>query len=149
MSGYNKKNYEENKSAKGIRIFMIILYFFEILMTTFPFCYLPDGEGNLRSLTAFQCIIQPDGYHSQMSINTALVCAPLLLLPAIAFFFCILDKKSNIKYFVSAATCVINTCLITFGFASYIGIGGIISILLYVVGLFFTVMGMQAQTMKK
>lgn len=148
MGQYRGNEYVEHPSAKRVRILLIVLYFLEILMTTFPFCHLPDGEGNLRVLTAFQCIIQPGGYGSPEAIKTALICAPLLLLPAVSFFFCILDKKTNAKNFVSGATCVINTCIITFGFASYIDIGGILSIILYIICLFFTAMSFQASSLQ-
>ena len=141
-------NYVENKSAKRVRITMAVLFFIQVILTTFPFIQGETSEGGYDYLTAFEVTVRFQGYPDAASIKLAIICGLFILLPLVSFFFCIFDKKSNVKNFVSAACCVICACLITFGVGTMISIGAVISLILYVIILFFTAQGFQASIMR-
>lgn len=150
MSSYYKEKVPENGSVKGLRIFCGILFAIEIILTTFPFTYMYDNLGNVMldeannpvEMTAFQMIYQPGGYASDSAVKLAFVASLFVILPLVSFFFCILSKKSGAKYLISALTCIINALIITFGIGADIRIGALISLLLYVLILFLTMLGL-------
>ena len=147
MASYTSE--KENKSAKRVRITMAVLFFIEVVLTTFPFLrgYTEDGE--FRQLTAFEIAVQPAGYPTAEDIQLAIFYGVFILFPMVAFFFCVLDKKSNVKNFVSAACCVICAVMIVFFIGpSQIALGSVVSLILYIVILFFTAQGFQASILK-
>ncbi|MBE6823744.1 MAG: hypothetical protein E7513_00170 [Ruminococcaceae bacterium] len=138
MSNYSRdKGALESKKSKRIRITMAVLYFIQVVLTTFPFMWGVDDKGNIKQLTAFELAIQPDGYNSAEEIKIAFLFAVFVLFPAVCFFFCILDKSQK-KNFISFACCIICACLITFGIGQSIAMGAVVALLLYVLILFFT-----------
>ncbi len=138
MSYYNRdKSVQESKKSKRIRITMAVLYFIQVILTTFPFMWGVDDKGNVKQLTAFELAIQPDGYNSAEEIKIAILFAVFVLFPVVCFFFCVLDKSQK-KNFVSFACCIICACLITFGIGQSIAMGAVVALLLYVLILFFT-----------
>lgn len=130
---------KESKSSKRLRITIAALYFIEVLLTTFPFMWGGASDGKLHVLTAFEMVIQPSGYNSAQEIRLALYFSLFIILPIVSFFFMLCDKKSNVKNFVSVASCIICCCLITFGLGNAIAIGALMSMLLYILILFLTV----------
>ncbi len=138
MSYYNReKGAAESKKSKRIRITMAVLYFIQVILTTFPFMWGVDDKGNVKQLTAFELAIQPDGYNSVEEIKIAVLFAVFVLFPVVCFFFCVLDKSQK-KNFVSFACCIVCACLITFGIGQSIAMGAVVALLLYVLILFFT-----------
>lgn len=143
------KKSKENKSAKRIRIFMAILYFIQVVLTTFPFLRGITEDGEFKQLTAFEIAIQPAGYPTAEDVQLAIFYGIFILFPMVAFFFCILDKNSNVKNFISAACCVICAAMIIFVIGpAQIAIGAVISLLLYILILFMTTMGFFASVKK-
>lgn len=130
-----KAKIKETKKQKVMRIFIAVLYFFEVVLTTSPFVWGVDEKGTPQQLTAFQIAIQPDGYDGVQDIKIAIVFGLILLLPLVGFFFCILDK-SRIKNFYNLACGLICVCIITFGIGPDMGSGAFSSMLLYVLILF-------------
>ena len=59
---YKKTNKKETKKQKFMRIFIAVLYFFEVVLTTSPFVWGMDDKGNPQQLTAFQIAVQPNGW---------------------------------------------------------------------------------------
>ncbi len=128
----------ESKKAKRIRITLAVLYFIQVVLTTFPFTWIVDDSGNVKQLTAFELAVRPSGYETIQDVKLALLFAIFVLFPAVCFFFCVLDK-SNKKNVVSIICCLTCACLITFGIGATIAMGAVVSLLLYVLILFFTV----------
>lgn len=128
----------ESKKAKRIRITLAVLYFIQVVLTTFPFTWIVDESGNVKQLTAFELAVRPSGYETVQDVKLALLFAIFVLFPAVCFFFCVLDK-SNKKNVVSIICCLTCACLITFGIGATIAMGAVVSLLLYVLILFFTV----------
>lgn len=146
---YTSKKSSENKSAKRVRITMAVLYFIEVILTTFPFMQGDAGDGTLGQLTAFEIAVRPGGYADTDAVKQALLFGVFILFPIIAFFFCILDRKSNLKNFISAACCVICVVLIVFVIGpQYIALGSVLAIILYIVILFLTAQGFQASIIR-
>ncbi len=140
MSAYNgKEKAKESKKSKGLRITLSVLYFIQVVLTTFPFMWGIDEKGEVYQRTAFEFFIQPDGYNSAEEIKIAVLFAIFVLFPAVCFFFCVLDK-SQVKNFVSVVCSITCCALITFGIGQSIAMGAVISLLLYVLILFLTTM---------
>lgn len=131
----------ESKKAKTLRITLAVFYFIQVVMTTFPFMWVPGENGEIKQLTAFQIAVQPGGYQTAQDIKIAIIFAVLVLFPAVCFFFCVLDK-SVIKNFVSFACCIVCACIITFGIGATIAMGAVVSLLLYVLILFLSTYSM-------
>ena len=132
---YKKTNKKETKKQKFMRIFIAVLYFFEVVLTTSPFVWGMDDKGNPQQLTAFQIAVQPNGYDGVQDIKLAIVFGLILLLPLVGFFFCILDK-SRVKNFFNLACGLVCVCIITFGIGPDMGSGAFWSMLIYVFVLF-------------
>lgn len=141
MAYYAREKYKENKILKRLRITLLILYFILIIMTTFSFIKGETKDGVQASLTAFQMVIQIGGFQNSNSVALAVICSVLLLFPTVEFFFCIFDKKSNVKFGLSIFGSLACIGLITFGIGSHIGGGALISLLLYVLTFFLSVYG--------
>ena len=132
---YKKTNKKETKKQKFMRIFIAVLYFFEVVLSTSPFVWGMDDKGNPQQLTAFQIAVQPNGYDGVQDIKLAIVFGLILLLPLVGFFFCILDK-SRVKNFFNLACGLVCVCIITFGIGPNMGSGAFWSMLIYVFILF-------------
>lgn len=133
----NRSAIKESNKAKRSRITLAVLYFIQVVLTTFPFMWGLDESGNIKELTAFEIAVQQGGYQNAESIKLAILFAVFVLFPAVCFFFCILDK-SVVKNFVSFACCIVCACLITFGIGASIAMGAVVALLLYVLILFLT-----------
>ncbi len=148
MATYQGKK-AENPSSKRVRITMAVLFFIQVIFTTFPFMRGDIGDGIESSVTAFGMVVHPGVAYTADSIKLAVFGGIFVIFPMVAFFFCLFDKYSNVKNFVSAACCVICVALIVFGIGpGYIAIGSVITILLYVLILFFTAQSFQASILR-
>ena len=141
----NVETAAESKSEKRVRYFMAFLFFLQTVCTTLPFMQGTVGE-EFRSVSAFQLLIQPDGYTGEGDIMLAVVGGLLVVMPIVAFFFCVLDPKSRVKYIATGLCAVISAVLITFGYM--FSLGAIITLLLNVVCLFMTMQGLQATNIR-
>ncbi|MBQ6153577.1 MAG: hypothetical protein IJJ15_07520 [Ruminococcus sp.] len=141
-----QKESKENKSAKRIRVTMAVLLFIEVVLTSFPFLQdLETGE----SYSPFGVLIQTISEPTSERISAAIAYGLFVLLPMIAFFFCVLDSKSNAKNFISAAVCVICVIMIiSFIGPAHIAFGSVMSLLLYIAIMFFSTMGFFASIKK-
>ena len=91
----------ESKSEKRVRIFLAVMFFIQTVLTTFPYMQGDIDEG-FTYITAFNMLVQNNGYGESGDFMLVIVGAVLVVLPMVAFFFCVLDKKSKKKYAVSA-----------------------------------------------
>ena len=136
----------ESKSERGIRIFLTVQYFIQTLFTTVNYMAYPgSGEG----VTPLQMLIQSDGYHNYAQIMMAVYGGVLVVFPMVAFFFCLLDKKSKKKYVVSWLCCVTTVALICLSLRSNLGFGAVFTLLLCIVTMFMTTQGFQATRMRE
>ena len=133
----------ETKSEKRVRYFLAVLFFLQSVCTTFPFMHGMVGD-EFKTITALQLMIQPDGYEGKGDVLLAIIGALLVLMPVAAFFFCILDSKSRVKYVASGVCAVLSAVLITFSYM--FSLGAIITLLLNVMSLFMTMQGVQGTT---
>lgn len=130
----------ESKSEKRVRYFMAFLFFVQTVCTTLPFVQ-GTVDGEFRSISAFQLLIQPDGYSGQGDLFLAIVGGLLVVMPITAFFFCVLDSRSRVKYIATGLCSVLSAALITFGYM--FSLGAIITLLLNIICLFMTMQGLQ------
>ena len=137
-------NNPESKSEKRVRYFLAFLFFLQVLLTTIPFMQGEVEDGKYGTITPLQMLIQMDGYRSKGDVYLAVVGGLLIILPIVAFFFCLLDSKSAVKYAFSAASVVITSVMITFIIGSMISIGALISLVINLLCLFMTMQGVQA-----
>lgn len=138
MAYDNKKSKViESKKTKAVRILLAVLYFIQVLLTTFPFTCIPDDSGNIKQYTAFEFMVRPSGYHNAQEIKLALLFGIFVIFPLVCFFFFVLSK-GVVKNYVSFACSIICAVLITFGIGGTIAMGGVVALLLYVFILFFT-----------
>ncbi len=139
----------ESKSEKRVRIFLAILFFIQTVMTTFPFIQ-GEVEQGFTYVTAFNLLVQNNGYTEKGDIMLAIIGAILVVFPMVAFFFCVLDKKSKKKYIASGLCAVLSAAAITFSMGSFsIAIGAVLTLILNVVELFMTSQGYQATRMRE
>ena len=132
-----KSKIKESKKTKTLRITLAVLYFIQVVLTTFPFTWIVDDSGNVKQLTAFQLMIRPSGYETVQDVKLAFLFGVFVIFPVVCFFFCVLSK-GYIKNFVSFACCIVCASLITFGIGATIAMGAVVSLLLYILILFFT-----------
>lgn len=141
----------ENKSEKRVRIFLAVMFFIQTVFTTTPFMQgkiVQDGKEVYNTLTAFNLLVNPGGYENPGAIPLAFVGGILVIFPIVAFFFCVLDSKSRVKYIISGLCSIICAMTITFSIASVISIGAIITLVINVICLFMTSQGFQATSMR-
>ena len=138
----------ESKSEKRVRIFLAVMFFIQTVITTFPFM-----QGNIEAgftyITAFNMLVQNNGYTDNGDFMLVIVGAVLVIFPLVAFFFFVLDKKSKKKYVVSAICSIACAVVITFGIGGAIAIGGVLTLIINVVCLFMTMQGLQATRMRE
>lgn len=139
----------EGSASKKVRITMAVMFFIQVVLTTFPFMQGMISNELSGSISAFGMLVHPGVEYTSEGIKLAVFGGIFVLFPMVSFFFCILDKFSNAKNFISAACCVICVVMIVFGIGpQYIAIGAVISILLYLLILFFAAQGFQANIVK-
>ncbi|MBQ4128437.1 MAG: hypothetical protein IJD68_01535 [Ruminococcus sp.] len=139
--GRDKKAITESKKSKTLRITLAVLYFIQVVLTTFPFMWGVSEKGELKQLTAFEVAVQPGGYDGAQDIKLAIIFAVLVLFPAVCFFFCILNK-TLVKDFLSIVCALTCAGIITFGIGGLIAMGGVVALLLYILILFLSTMSL-------
>ena len=142
----------ESKSERKVRIFMAIMFFLQTVVTTIPFIQgvvVVDGVERNATMTALNLLIQTGGYSTTAAFPLAVAGGILVVFPMVAFFFCVLDTKSRVKYLVSGLCSVVCAMVIAFGLANLISIGAIITLIINVVTLFMTSQGFQATAMRQ
>ena len=117
-----KSKIKESKKAKRLRITLAVLYFIQVVLTTFPFTWIVDSSGNVKQLTAFELMVRPSGYETAQEVKLAFLFGVFVIFPVVCFFFCVLSK-GYVKNFLSFACCIICASLITFGIGATIALG--------------------------
>lgn len=138
----------ESQTERRIRIFIAVLYFLQVLLIPLPLMQ-GDIEGGVGHRTALNLLFQYNGFNSFAEVIVAIYGAILIIMPIVSFFFFILDKRSKKKYVASIITCFLCAFIICFGTGDTIAIGGVFTLILEVVILFFTSLGFQATRMRE
>lgn len=141
----------ESSSERKVRYFLAVMFFLQTICTAIPFIQGSveiEGKTVARTITAFNMLVNPAGYGEIGGIPLAVVGAILVIFPVVAFFFCVLDSKSKVKFIIAGACAVVCAVVITFSFASYISLGAVITLVLNVICLFMSAQGFQATAMR-
>lgn len=138
----------ESKSERRVRLTLAVLFFLQVLLIPLPLMQ-GDIDGGIGHRTALNLLFQYNGYNSFSEVMTAIYGAIIVVLPIVAFFFCVLDKRSKKKYVVSILSCILPAIIICFGVKDTIAIGGVFTLILNVVTLFMTSQGFQATRMRE
>ena len=149
---FDNDEIKESSSEKKVRIFLAVMYFIQVLiMAGLPLMYGPaNDEGQYGTLTAVNLMIQPNGYNSSGEAVIAVFGIVLVVFPIVAFFFFLLDKKSKKKYVISYITVFASCIIICFSIGvKSLYIGGVLSLIVYLVILFMTTQGFQATRMRE
>lgn len=129
------------KTRKKLRYAMCALYLLEIVICTMPFVHRINPDGSIVSASPFFMITMLFGVTSGMDgtvITMSVLCIFMVLLPTIGFFFCALDKERNLKNLVSVLCCLAAVFIILNIPGSYISIGAILAIVLYIILMLLT-----------
>ena len=145
LASYQKTK-AEDKSAKKLRLTLAVLYFIQVIMTTFPFMWGETNDGSFEQITAFEMLVHPGIAYTVDAIKLAALGGIFVVFPMIVFFFCVLDKYSNKKHVASFLCCILCVSMIVFGIGpGYIAIGSVVTIILYLLIMFLTSMSVQAR----
>lgn len=96
----------ENKTRKGLRITLCILYLVQLMLCTFPYMQGEASDGNFYAYTVFDMLSYlggdiPDTVAGASFQSYIIYYLVFLVIPIIGFFFCLFDKERNIKNIVS------------------------------------------------
>lgn len=138
----------ESQSERKIRIFLAVMFFFQTFLTPLPFMYHVNDEGKTDgTISALQFLLQSEGVASDNGF-VAIYGLLLIALPITAFFFCIFDKRSRVKYLVTAITSVVCAVIVTFTCGRSVSYGAVLTLIINVITLFMTSQGAQAVTIR-
>lgn len=140
----------ESSSERKVRIFLAVMFFIQTLMTTLPFMHHVNPENNTLEgyISAVNFVLQADGV-AQNNGFMAIYGILLIGLPLTAFFFCIFDKRSKLKYLFSGLCSVICAVIITFSVGTSISFGAVLTLIVNVITLFMTMQGLQATAIRQ
>lgn len=139
----------ESSSERKIRFFLAAIFVLQVLLTTTPFMHDFLLNDTVVTISALQFVIQADGFMAN-SVQLGIFGLLLVLLPIAAFFFCVLDKRSKVKYIATALCSIICPIIIVFGIGrNFISIGAVITLIINVITLFMTSQGVQAVSIRR
>jgi len=139
----------ESKLERKFRLALVVLYFAHTAFTAMPYMHGYTAEGKYATLSPVSLVFQPNGYNSAGEIINLIYGIVLIVLPMAAFFFCLLDKKSRIKYIPAAVCSVVTAAIITFYVGRTIAPFGVVTLILDVITLFLTMQGLQATNIRR
>lgn len=130
----------ENKTRKRLRTVIWVLYLLLLILCAWPFYqYIQDGKlmtnSVLDMLSALGAGNEIGLAQSEFSAITTML--PLnfifLVIPIVGFFFCVLDKQTNLKNVVSVFCCLIGVVsILTIVTVDLLSLGSMLSLLVYI-----------------
>ena len=139
----------ESSSERKVRFFLVFMFFLQVFITPLPFIRHVDEEGFIDGeVSAVKFLVQEDGIAANNGF-IALYGLLLILLPLVAFFFCIFDKRSKVKYIFTGICSVVCAVIVTFTCGRSIHYGGVFTLIINVITLFMTSQGVQAVSMRR
>ncbi|MBQ4260584.1 MAG: hypothetical protein II709_01800 [Ruminococcus sp.] len=146
----------ENKTRKRLRIVLCTLYLFEIFMCSMPY-YQYISDNKLFSYSVFEMLAAlgtgntiglPDSEFAAASTILPLNFI-FVVIPIIGFFFCALDKQSNLKNIVSIFCCLFGVlAIMTMVTVNFLSLGSLLSLLLYLLISFLSALSIFARMVK-
>ena len=146
----------ENKTRKRLRIVLCTLYLFEIIMCSMPY-YQYISDNKLFSYSVFEMLAAlgtgntiglPDSEFAAASTILPLNFI-FVVIPIIGFFFCALDKQSNLKNIVSIFCCLFGVlAIMTMVTVNFLSLGSLLSLLLYLLISFLSALSIFARMVK-
>ena len=146
----------ENKTRKRLRLALCVLYLFEIVMCSMPFYQYIDGN-RLYSYSVFEMLAAlgtgntvglPDSEFAAASVILPLNFI-FVIIPVVGFFFCALDKQSNMKNIVSIFCCLFGVLsIMMIVTVNFLSLGSLISLLLYLLISFLSALSIFARMVK-
>lgn len=122
----------ETKKQKKLRIAIWIFYLIEVFLSSTPFM-VGKVDGKTQSLTVLEIVVQPGFQYTADQVKLALFYSLFLIIPLIGFFFCVFDRKTNIKNGASFICSVLGVSVITFGIGGAMASGALISLFIYLI----------------
>lgn len=133
---------EENKTAKKLRIAVIVMYVIQVfLLTESYFQYYPQGYKDPVHISCFYFIYK---MIDSGQFDYAIYGAIMAIIPIAGFFVFCFDRKRNIKNIYAILTSVVGVFMIAVFINLFIDFASMISLVLYIPIVFISVMGMFA-----
>ena len=146
----------ENKTRKRLRLFLCFFYLLEIVLCTFPY-YQVVQDGKLVTNSVFE-VLSALGTGNTMGMASDQFSAvsrflPLnfifVIVPIVGFFFCALDKQSNMKNIVSIICCLVGVIsILTIVTVKLLSLGSMLALLLYILISFLSTLSIFARFVK-
>ena len=149
----NMNKIPENKTRKRLRTAMWVFYLLEIVLCSMPY-YQYSMNNTIYSNSVFD-MLSALGAGNDIGLSSAEYAAvntmiPLnfifLVIPIVGFFFCVLDRKTNMKNVVSILCCLLGVIsILTIVTINLISLGSMLALLLYILISFITIFSIFAR----
>lgn len=142
----------QNRYTRRVRVAQIVFFLMLILLTSLPFAMAVIEKGGKTSLKSFTALdfISYIGTDSRLSMLGGL-CIPFIVIPVIALGFQIFDRERNLKNIVGIICSVLGIFwlvqFVTFVGPDMMSIGSVLSIILYLLTAFLSIMGIFTRLM--
>lgn len=145
----------QNKATKTIRVIQIILFLILIYLTSQPFVwggdqYFAELKGKTFTVLDMISYIGASGSHTSQLTTIGLCYIIFLVIPTVAVGFQIFDRQYNLKNVVGIICSFAGVMSIIYLVgAPYICFGSMVSLVLYLITAFLSVMGIFARFLKE
>lgn len=123
----------EDRRTKPFRLWLCVLFIFEILLLAMPYIAMIDGNGEYHSLTIIEIILRMDS-ENIATVKLGILAIIFAIIPVTGFMFCAFDKHGYLKSIVSCICGFLGITALTFAvpqFSSVMAVGSMVSILVY------------------
>lgn len=125
----------ETKRAKRIRIAICVLFIITISFSALPYIQMQKADGSVGTMTLFNMVV--DGFRLGWS-GVSITAIIMIAVPVAGFLIESFDKTRYIKCVSGILCSFIGVALICFGVGSIFSLGGLFSILSYLVIMFLS-----------
>ncbi len=147
------KKIPENKTRKGLRITLCILYLLQLVLCAWPYYgYVKDGvfitDSVYEMLSALGSGNVIGATSEEFSAITTMLPFNLIfvIIPLVGFFFCAFDKERNLKNIVSLLCCLFGVLsIVTIVTMQFLSLGSVLALLLYILTSFISSLSMMAR----
>ena len=146
----------ENKTRKRLRITLCVLYLFQLIFCAWPYYqFVQDGKLVTDSIYEMLSALGTGNVIGASSSDFSAITRILplnfifVIIPIIGFFFCALDKQSNLKNIVSIFCCLFGVlAIMTIVTVNFLSLGSLLSLLLYLLISFLSALSIFARMVK-
>lgn len=134
----------ENKTRKGLRITLCVMYLFLMVFCALPFIQIVQGD-QLVAQTVFEMLFNVTGAGGEFT-SYALLYSIFFIIPLVGFFFCALDRYRNLKNIVSLICCLGGVvAILAIIPVPYLSLGSLLSLILYIITCFISSLSLMAR----